>query len=374
MKIIRIKLYQSPIKLKEPFKISLGVLEYAENVIVVIETDTGLKGFGECSPFATIHGETMATCYSIGEMIANHLVGKDPLEIESCHKTMDSLIFGNTSIKSAFDIALYDIASQHAGLPLYEFLGGQHNKTLQTDYTVSIDFAEKMATDAKKIIERGFRIIKVKLGGSYEDDLARIKAIRKAIGDDVPVRIDANQGWDKETAVKLLQAFEKFNIQHCEEPINKRKYSELPSICRETSIPIMADESCFDHIDSQKLIDLKACQRFNIKLGKSSGIFKALKIIQQAEKAGLSMQVGGFLESRLGFTASAHLALCSDMIKFFDFDTPLMFVEDPISGGIIYEHGGVVKIPDTPGLGAWIEESRLNKLKKLVVGRDEQEY
>lgn len=373
MLITQIALYQSRIKLKEPFKISLGALEYAENVIVVFETDSGLTGFGECSPFATIHGETMATCYSVGEMIANHLIGKDPLEIESCHKLMDALIFGNTSIKSAFDIALYDIASKHAGLPLFKFLGGNYNKTILTDYTVSIDHPEKMASDAKEIIDRGFQIIKVKLGGSYEDDLTRMKTIRKAVGDNVPIRIDANQGWDKETAIRLLQAFEKFNIQHCEEPVNKRKYNELPSICRETSIPIMADESCFDHIDGKKLIDLKACQRFNIKLGKSSGIFKALKVINQAENAGLSMQVGGFLESRLGFTASAHLALCSDMIKFYDFDTPLMFEKDPVKGGIIYEQGGVVKVPEAPGLGAWVEETELSKLNKVVIGIDEQE-
>ena len=130
----------------------------------------------------------------------------------------------------------------------------------------------------------------------------------------------------------------------------------------------MADESCSDHHDAKRLIELGACDLLNIKLGKSSGIFNALKIIQLAEEAGLLLQVGGFLESRLGFTAAAHLALVSENIRYCDFDTPLMFTEDPVYGGITYDHKGVVSLPDSIGLGATVEEDYLAKLKKVVVG------
>jgi L-alanine-DL-glutamate epimerase-like enolase superfamily enzyme len=129
----------------------------------------------------------------------------------------------------------------------------------------------------------------------------------------------------------------------------------------------MADESCFDHRDAKRLIDLSACDSFNIKLGKSSGIFKALKIIHLAEKAKMKLQVGGFLESRLGFTASAHLALTSDHIVHFDFDTPLMFEEDPVTGGITYDQKGVVTLPEKPGLGASLSEDYLRNLKTIFI-------
>jgi L-alanine-DL-glutamate epimerase-like enolase superfamily enzyme len=365
--ISQIEIYQSPIQLKEPFVISLGPLDYAQNVVVVIRTNKGISGFGECSPFMTINGENMETCFVVAQYLAKILKGKNPLNISECSAAMDSVIYGNSSIKSAFDIALYDIASQNAALPLYAFLKGNNKKILTTDYTVSIGDTSKMVRDAIKIKDNGFQIIKVKLGESKEKDVARIRLIREAIGKDVPIRIDANQGWKTDEAIQTLVALAPYNIQHCEEPIPRWNFMELSKVKKQSPIPIMADESCCDHHDAKRLIDLEACDLFNIKLGKSSGFFKALKIIQLAEQAEIKIQVGGFLESRLGFTAAAHLALTSDNIIHCDFDTPLMLVEDPVIGGIIYNSKGVVTVPDTPGLGATINENYLQQLKKIII-------
>jgi L-alanine-DL-glutamate epimerase-like enolase superfamily enzyme len=110
--IEQIEVYQSRIKLKEPFITSLGLLENADNIIVVIRTNTGITGFGECSPFMTINGETVETCFIVAQYLAKALKDKNPLDIKECSSLMDKVIYGNASIKSAFDIALYDIASQ----------------------------------------------------------------------------------------------------------------------------------------------------------------------------------------------------------------------------------------------------------------------
>jgi L-alanine-DL-glutamate epimerase-like enolase superfamily enzyme len=139
MKIKKIEIFPSPIKLKEPFIISLSRHEYAENIIVRITTEEGLIGFGECCPFKSINGESMESGVVVGKYLAQNLLGKNALNIEECSSIMDATIFGNSSIKSAFDIALHDIASQHAQLPLYEFLGGKNDTTIVTDYTISID-------------------------------------------------------------------------------------------------------------------------------------------------------------------------------------------------------------------------------------------
>ncbi|MCW3092404.1 MAG: dipeptide epimerase [Ferruginibacter sp.] len=361
-----IEIYKSPILLKEPFKISLGILTHAENVIVKINTEKGITGYGECSPFMTINGESMDTCFIVAQYLAQVLKGKEALNIENCMQAMDGVIYANSSIKSAFDMALYDIAAQDAGLPLYAFLNGKKDKKIITDYTVSIDGAQKMADDAVKIKAAGFQVIKVKLG-QYEKDLERIRMIREAVGMEIPLRIDANQGWDASNAVNILNALAPYNIQHCEEPIPRWNYMELAGIRQQSPIKIMADESCCDHHDAQRLIDLKACDYFNVKLGKSSGIFTALKIVQLAETEGIKIQLGGFLESRLAFTAAAHLALASDAIVYFDFDTPLMFVEDPVTGGITYDNKGEITVPGTPGLGAGFDETYLKGLIKVVV-------
>ncbi|MEJ7913727.1 MAG: enolase C-terminal domain-like protein, partial [Chitinophagaceae bacterium] len=207
-----------------------------------------------------------------------------------------------------------------------------------------------------------------KLGENLEKDEARIKAIRDGIGMNHPLRIDANQGWDTAAnAIMILQALGAYNIEHCEEPISRHRFMDLAQVSAASPIPIMADESCGDHWDAERLIALKACTMFNIKLGKSSGFYKGLKLARLGAAAGMHMQVGGFMESRLGMTAGAHLALANDHIHHCDFDTPLMFTEDPVIGGISYKANGVVEVPDTPGLGAVIDDSYLKEGERFVL-------
>ena len=360
-------IYKLIIPLKEPFVISLGAQYNAESVIIVIRTRQGITGFGECSPYMSINGESVDTCFIVAQYFAKVLKEKNALDIKHCVMAMNKTIYGNNSIKSAFDMALYDIAAKEAGLPLYKFLGGENDKTLTTDYTVSIGDARKMAEDAAKYKEQGFPVIKVKLGESVHKDAERIHLIREAIGYELPLRIDANQGWDVKTAIATLKELKRYNIQHCEEPIARWDFMRLRKVKKKSPIPIMADESCCDHHDAERLIDLEACDMLNIKLGKSGGIYDAMKIIRLAEKAKMKMQVGAFMESRLGMTAGAHLALCSKHIHYCDFDTPLMFVEDPVTGGLTYHENGVVKVPEEPGLGATIDENILNSYEHTVI-------
>lgn len=367
LSITSVELYKIFIPLKEPFIISLGPIYNAENVLVIIRTNEGISGFGECSPFMSINGESADTGLVVGGYFAQLLKGKDPLDIPGLIKAMDRLIYGNTSIKSAFDMALFDIASKRAGLPLYKFLGGDISKSIHTDYTVSIDNPVKMAADAVKIKEQGFPAIKVKLGSHGPTDVQRIRAIREAVGKDIPIRIDANQGWEPAEAIETLKALAIFDIQHCEEPIARWAFMQLPNIRKESPIPIMSDESCGDEHDVERLIQIGACDYMNIKLGKSGGIFKAQKMVKLAEDAGIHLQVGAFMESRLAMTAFAHFALSSPMIQHFDFDTSLMFSEDPISGGIVYGEGGKITLPEGPGIGAWVEEERLKQFDNLVI-------
>ena len=213
--ISEISLYKLFIPLKEPFVISLGPIYNAENLIVIIKTSEGAIGYGECSPFMSINGESADTCFVVGQYFARLMKGRNALEIEDRIEEMDKLIYGNSSIKSAFDMALYDLASQDAGLPLYRYLGGKKNKIIVTDYTVSIGDPIKMAADAMKIKAAGYPAIKVKLGKDGKMDVERMKAIRMAVGDKIPLRIDANQGWSVEEAIETLNALAPLDIQHC---------------------------------------------------------------------------------------------------------------------------------------------------------------
>jgi L-alanine-DL-glutamate epimerase-like enolase superfamily enzyme len=365
--ISQVEIYKLRIPLIEPFVTSLAYETHVENVIVVIKTDKGITGFGESSPYMPVNGESIDTCFIVGQYFAKLLKGKNALKLQDHLAAMDKLIYANSSIKSAFDIALHDIIGQHKEVPIYKLYKGKNDKELVTDYTVSLGEPEKMATDALKIKSQGYPAIKVKLGDSGKKDIERIKLIREAVGDNIPVRIDANQGWNVKEAIETLNALDKYNIEHCEEPIPKWNFMRMKKIKKNSPIPIMADESCGDAHDAERLLKLKACDMFNIKVGKAGGVFNAYEIVKLGDKAKMHMQVGAFLESRLGMTASAHLALCSDHIVHCDFDTPLMFSEDIVTGGLTYHANGVMKVPDVPGLGASIEQWQLDKLEKVII-------
>ena len=309
----------------------------------------------------------MDTCFIVGQYLAKTLKGKDPLQIEACTKAMDRIITRNESIKSAFDMALYDIAAQHAGLPLYKFLGGEKNKIISTDMTVGLGSPEKMASDAAEYKAAGFPSIKVKLGTTTEEDVNRIKSIRAAIGDELPLRIDANQGWSVDTAIATLQALKEFGIEHCEEPIARWNFMALPQVRKNSPIKIMSDESCFDEHDALRLAKLNACDYFNVKLGKSGGIFHALKILEVAKEYNLKLQVGCFMESRLAITALVHFAYSSDLIVHYDLDTPLMLKEDPVIGGMKFLDNGVVGIDETIGIGATVDDDYLKSCERVIV-------
>lgn len=365
--ITSIEIYKLQLPLKEPFVISLGTQYNADNVLIVINTNEGITGYGECSPYMSINGESGETCFVVAQYLAQALKGKNPTQIEDCIIAMNKTIYGNTSIKSAFDMALYDIAAQHANLPLYKFLGGEKNKTIITDMTVGIGSPEKMAADALGFMKDGFPAIKVKLGRTTEQDVVAIKAIREAVGNQLPLRVDANQGWSVDVAIHTLQALAPYNIEHCEEPISRHSFMQLPLVKNESPIKIMADESCCNQYDAANLAQINACNYFNIKLGKSGGIYNALKIVEVANNANIKLQIGSFMESCLATTAFVHFAYSHKNIVHFDLDTPLLMAENPIENGLQYKPNGVVEINDSIGIGATISKKYLQKLPSVII-------
>lgn len=364
--ISQVGIYKLKVPLKEPFITSLGREDSADNIIVVLKTNTGITGFGECNPYMPINGESVDTCFIVAQYFAKVLKGRNPLKTDDCMGVMDKVIYGNNSIKSAFNIALMDILGQEKGVPLYRLFGGKNDKELTTDYTVSVGEPEKMADDALKIKDAGFPAIKVKLGQSKKKDIKRIRLIREAVGNNIPLRIDANQGWKVKTAIDALNALDAYSIEFCEEPIARWNYTRLRKVRHNSPIPVMADECCSDHHDAARLIKMKACDMINVKVGKAGGLTNAWRIVKLAERSGIQLQVGAFMESRLGMTASAHMALSSPNIIYCDFDTPLMHKEDMVTGGLTYHEKGVMKVPDSPGLGAKIDEKILDKLEKFT--------
>ena len=365
MTILKIDIYKFSIPM-HPFTIATGTMHYAQNILIRVHTDAGYYGVGECSAFPMIVGETQATCFEMAKDFAALWKGRDALDIENRMRQLHDFTAFNATIKSAFDMALYDLAAKKAGQPLYKFLGGK-KKSVETDLTIGIDTPDNMAGKAIEFKKNGVRMIKIKLGKNAIEDVERVKKIRAAVGEEILLRIDANQGWSYTDAQYALQQMGPYNIQFCEQPMRHWDDHHLPELRRLSPVKLMADESVFDHHDAARLIAAGACDYVNIKFAKSGGILEATKIDKVCEEKDIPCMMGGMLESRVALTAFAHFALAHDNIIFHDMDTCMLgHTQDPVTGGVRY-NGWFLETPDTPGLGADADDAFLKNCEKATV-------
>ena len=354
MKITHIDIYRFSIPMV-PFVIATGTMDCAQNVFIRVHTDTNLYGVGECSAFPMIVGETQETCLAMAKDFARIWKGKDALDIPARLQDLHNYAAYNPTIKSAFDMALYDLAAKNQDQPLYKYLGGL-KKPIETDMTIGIGSADEMALLAIKYKQQGASILKIKLGKKPATDIERIRKIREAVGSAMVIRIDANQGWTFDEASYCLNELSKFDIEFCEQPMRTYYDDYLPELRKKTSIKIMVDESCYNHHDARKLINSNSCDLINIKFAKSGGIHESLEIYKIATDSGVPCMIGGMLESRIALSANLHFAYACPTIKYYDMDTCMLgHLVDPVVGGVTY-NGFFLDIPDTPGLGADADE------------------
>ena len=365
MKITHTEIYRFSIPM-EPFTIATGTMDHAQNVFIRVHTDAGFYGVGECSAFPMIVGETQDTCLIMAKEFAALWKGKDALDIDERLQQLHAFTAGNSTIKSAFDMALYDIAAKHAGIPLYQYLGGR-KKHVETDITIGIFLPEVMAQKAAELKKTGANILKIKLGKNAEEDIERIKQIRQAAGKDIKIRVDANQGWNFDEAIFALNRIAGYDIEFCEQPMRTWYDDRLPELKKLSPVKIMADESVFNHHDARKQIESNSCDYINIKFSKSGGINEAKKIHDFAAENGIACMMGGMLESRIALSAKLHFVYASPNIKFYDMDTCMLgHLVDPCIGGARY-NGYFLDIDNAPGIGADAGEAFLSGCEKFVV-------
>lgn len=363
MKISAIKVSQLNVEMHHPIKTPIGEIAAARNVVVSIETYCGRVGWGETSPMAAITYDSQASAYALGVEMAPLLVGQSPVAIEACLNLLRRYC-SRSSILCAFDMALHDLAAQAAGLPLYAYLGGQR-RALRTDHTIGNQTTvAETVNRANYLVAEGFDTIKLKTGRPGREDLEHLAAVRAAVGDEIKLRIDCNQGWDYPQALMLLPELAALGIEYLEQPFPVWDVDSFSRLRARGGLPLCADESVFDHHDAWRLLRADAVDYLNIKLVKSGGLNTALKINALAEAANVRCMIGCFGESRLGLTAAAHLAMARPNIHFIDLDSALHFSDDPIQGGLIYRRGGEILMPeqDISGLGASVQTDALTNL------------
>ena len=352
MKITKIRIGEISVPLKTPFKTALRTVNSVEDIIVEVHTDTGHIGYGEAPPTGVITGDTKgAIIGALRDHIAKSIIGMDVENFEELMLTLNKCVLGNTSAKAAVDMALYDLYAQLYKAPLYKMLGG-YRKEIITDITISVNSPEEMAADSIDAIKRGFKTLKIKVGKDAATDLERMKAIRKAVGYDVDLRIDANQGWKPKEAVQALRKMEDAGlaIEFVEQPVEAHDIEGLKFVTDNVSIPVLADESVFSAQNALTILQQRAADFINIKLMKTGGLYNALKICSIAEIYGVECMIGCMLEAKVSVNAAVHLAAAKSIITKIDLDGPVLCSEDPIEGGAIFDEYRIT-LNNDPGLG-----------------------
>jgi len=363
LKITDVEIFLFDIPLTAPFRIAIGEMTAANDLLIRIRTDQGIVGLGEACPFPPITGETQATNAAAAVSIRSMIVGKDPLAIDDLLRLIGPIVHSNPSTVAAFDMALHDILGKVAGLPLFRLLGGTKS-TFETDITTGLDTPEKMAAEAKSYADLGYRTLKVKVGLDPDEDVVRMTAVRDAVGPKIAIRIDANQGWAVPQAIHALRKMAPLNIQLCEQPVRAADIAGMRAVRAQSPIPIMADEALFGPSDGIDLIRAEACDTFNIKLMKAGGILNSLRIAHIADAANMRCMVGCMLETRLALTAAAHVVASQANIVYADLDGNSEHESDPIVDGITVK-AGTLTLPEKPGLGCDVDPAFVKKLKKI---------
>lgn len=352
MKITDVKLGKISVPLKTPFKTALRTVESVEDIIVEIHTDTGNIGYGEAPPTGVITGDTTFSIIgAINMHIAPSIIGLDIENFEKLMITLHSSIVGNTSAKAAVDIALYDLYGQLYNAPVYKILGG-YRKNITTDITISVNDPDEMVRDSLNAIKDGYKTLKVKVGKDSKMDIERLSAIRSAVGAGIDIRIDANQGWKPKEAIKTLNKMEDLglNLELVEQPVAAYDIEGMKLVTDNVNTPVLADESVFSERDAMKILQEKAADLINIKLMKTGGIYKALKIITMAEIYDVECMIGCMLEAKVSVNAAIHLAMAKKIITKIDLDGPVLCSEDPVIGGAIFNNSSIT-VNDMPGFG-----------------------
>lgn len=352
MKITEIRLGCISVPLRVPFKTALRQVNSVEDIIVEVRTDTGAVGYGEAPPTGVITGDTTgAIVGALKDHIIKTVLGREVDEFEDLMTALNGCIVKNTSAKAAMDMALWDLYGQLYNIPVYKLMGGARKKIV-TDITISVNAPEEMARDAMDAVRRGYDCLKVKVGANPSLDVARLAAVRKAVGDGMCIRLDANQAWSPKQAVKLLNQMQEkgLDIEFVEQPVKAHDYEGLKYVTERSYVPVLADESVFSPEDAVKIMQMGAADLVNIKLMKCGGLWNALKITAAAEVYGVECMIGCMLEAKVSVNAAVHLACGKKVITRVDLDGPVLCSEDPIDGGAVFNEKEIT-VSDAPGLG-----------------------
>lgn len=348
-------------------------------VIIKLQTEEGLVGLGEAPVLKDWGGDHMkyygetprTTVHIINDILAPCLVGQDPCRIEALHSLMDTAIKGYPYSKAAIDMALHDVVGKAFKIPAYQLLGGCYRKRVTVAHSIGLMEIKQAVEEALQVKGEGIKNIKLKGGIEPKRDVELVREIRKALGPDIQIAVDANQGYPMpKVAVRTIKAMEEYGILYMEQPVEG--IDSMAEVVQRVDTLIMADESAWTPQDVLEIIKRKAADIISLYTTKPGGLFKAKKVAAIAEAAGLQCNVNGSVETGVGNAANLHLAAstaAASLACVIPVTTPkgkgkkriagIYYQDDIVTEPFEYVDGDLL-VSSKPGLGIVLDEEKLN--------------
>lgn len=339
-----------------------SVRETIPRVILKLETDAGLTGWGEATPWEVFSGTAEAAFEAIDGYMRPHLIGADAMQLPSILQALDHAVTGEAAARAAVEMAVLDLQGKALGCPVHQLLGGKMRDRIPLSFSIADPDIGADIERAKDLIAGGWNIFKVKTGFSdHRNDLMRLEALRRDLGD-VDLRVDYNQGLEPWDALRTLRDIETFRPTFIEQPVARRHLDCMAALTAALDTPVMADESVFNAEDALRLVQMRAADLFSCKIMKSGGIGAVRKVVAIAETAGIPCYGGTLWEGPIALTAATHMIAADPNFPLgCEFYMPsVVYRADELECPFEIADGSVC-VPDGPGLGLDINEDRLDQ-------------
>ena len=338
--------------LHTPFVTALRRTTTTDTVVVRVTDSDGVTGWGEAPQVWQVTGESLAGAEScVTGPLAAVVTGRDPDDLHAVLRDLGSAVAANHGAKAAVDVALHDLAARRRGVSLPVLLGGTTLR-VPTDVTLAAGDAEALARTARARTSDGFGVLKMKVGTEAATDVARVRAVLEAVGPDLRIRLDANQGWTPRDAVRVIRGLEDagLDVELVEQPVPAADLDGLAWVTDRVGTPVMADEAVYGVRDLVEVVRRRAADLVNVKLAKCGGLRTAATLLDLARAQGMGSIVGSMMETHIGVGAAASLVAAHGTSAVSDLDAAWWTASSPVVGGLTYD-GPVVVLPDAPGLG-----------------------
>ncbi|HET6652004.1 MAG TPA: dipeptide epimerase [Nocardioides sp.] len=350
--VVRVETQRVSAPLHTPFVTALRRTETTDVVLVRVTDGDGVTGWGEAPQVWQVTGESLAGAEAcIAGPLAAVVAGTNPDDLAATCRAVAGAVAGNHGAKAAVDVALHDLVARRRGVSLPVLLGSSTHR-VPTDVTLAAGDAAALAETARTRAAEGFDVLKMKVGTDAATDAARVAAVREAVGPDVAIRLDANQGWTAREAVGVISALEDagLGVELVEQPVAAADLDGLAWVTARVGTPVMADESVYGLRDLVEVIRRRAADLVNVKLAKCGGLWTGRALLDLARAHGMGTAVGSMMETHVGLGAAASLAAACGTTVVADLDAAWWTRESPYVGGLRYD-GATVLLPDSPGLG-----------------------